>query len=132
MRGAIEIIVTPRIQISRRGSEMRSNVSFLAATLLLSASLAAQKPAWQPAPGHLTLNLWPQGAPGAPANAAAEADVTTAKDNVIAGRPVIRLGNVSTPTLTIYSPAANTGAAVVVFPGGAYRILAIDLEGTEV
>jgi acetyl esterase/lipase len=26
----------------------------------------------------------------------------------------------------------NTGAAVVVFPGGSYRILAIDLEGTEV
>jgi hypothetical protein len=26
----------------------------------------------------------------------------------------------------------NTGAAVVVFPGGGYQILAIDLEGTEV
>ena len=33
----------------------------------------------------------------------------------------------------VYSPKANnTGAAVVVFPGGGYRILAIDLEGTEV
>lgn len=112
---------------------MRRQLSFLATVLFLSASLAAQKPAWQPAPGHLTLNLWPQGAPGAPANSAAEADMTTAKDNVIAGKPVLRLGNVSTPTLTVYSPTAkNTGAAVVVFPGGAYRILAIDLEGTEV
>jgi acetyl esterase/lipase len=62
-----------------------------------------------------------------------EMDTTTAKDNLIAGRPVIRLGNVSTPTITLYSPAGkNTGAAAVVFPGGAYRILAIDLEGTEV
>ncbi|MGC1089614.1 MAG: alpha/beta hydrolase [Candidatus Acidiferrum sp.] len=62
-----------------------------------------------------------------------EADMTTPKDNVIAGRRVIRLGNVSTPTLTLYTPASNnTGAAVIVFPGGAYRILAIDLEGTEV
>ena len=26
----------------------------------------------------------------------------------------------------------NTGAAIVVFPGGGYQILAIDLEGTEV
>ncbi len=108
-------------------------LSFLAAAMLLSTALFAQKPAWQPAPGHLTMDLWPRGAPGAQPNPAAEIDTTTAKDNVIAGKPVIRLGNVSTPTLTVYSPKEkNTGAAVVVFPGGAYRILAIDLEGTEV
>ena len=41
--------------------------------------------------------------------------------------------NVSRPTMTVYSPkGANTGAAVVVFPGGGYSVLAIDLEGTEV
>jgi hypothetical protein len=35
--------------------------------------------------------------------------------------------------MTPYSPKEkNTGAAVVVFPGGGYWILAIDLEGTEV
>ena len=97
------------------------------------AVLIAQKPAWEPAPGHLTLPLWPSRAPGAPANPPAEADMTTAKDNLIAGKPVIRLGNVSSPTLTIYAPAQNnTGAAVVVFPGGGYNILAIDLEGSEV
>jgi acetyl esterase/lipase len=112
---------------------MRRQILFLASLLFLSASLLAQKPAWQPAPGHLTVDLWPHGAPGAQPNAAAEADMTTAKDQVIAGKPVIRLGNVSTPTLTVYSPTGkNTGATVVVFPGGAYRILAIDLEGTEV
>ena len=59
--------------------------------------------------------------------------MTTPKDNLIAGRPLIRLGNVSKPTLTVYKPTGhNTGAAIVVFPGGGYRILAIDLEGTEV
>jgi acetyl esterase/lipase len=59
--------------------------------------------------------------------------MTTAKDNLIAGLPVVRLGNVSAPTLTLYTPkGSNTGAAVVVFPGGGYNILAIDLEGTEV
>jgi acetyl esterase/lipase len=98
-----------------------------------SAPLAAQKPAWEPAPGHLTLPLWPTGAPGAPANPPAEADMTAAKDNLIAGKPLVRLGNVSSPTLTIYAPSRNnTGAAVIVFPGGGYNILAIDLEGTEV
>jgi acetyl esterase/lipase len=106
---------------------------FLAAILFSSSSLLAQKPAWEPAPGHLTLPVWPQSPPGAQPNAGPEIDTTTAKDNLIAGKPLIRLGNVSAPTLTLYSPASkNTGAAVVVFPGGAYRILAIDLEGTEV
>jgi acetyl esterase/lipase len=59
--------------------------------------------------------------------------MTTAKDGPIAGKPLLRIGNVSNPTLTLYTPKENnTGAAVVVFPGGGYRILAIDLEGTEV
>lgn len=98
-----------------------------------AAGLFAQAPAWQPAPGHTTLPLWPNGAPGAVPNPPAEIDTTTAKDALVAGKPLIRLGNVSSPTLTLYTPSGrNTGAAVVVFPGGAYRILAIDLEGTEV
>ena len=59
--------------------------------------------------------------------------MTTAKDGRPGGRAVIRIGNVSNPTLTVYTPKINNaGAAVVVFPGGGYRILAIDLEGTEV
>lgn len=104
---------------------------FLAAAS--SAIVLAQPPAWQPAPGHITLPLWPGVAPGSPANAPAEVDTTTAKDPLVAGKPVIRLGNVSKPTLTLYAPKGqNTSAAVVVFPGGGYRILAIDLEGTEV
>lgn len=98
-----------------------------------SSSLLAQKPAWEPAPGHTTLALWPQGAPGAQPNLGLEVDTTTAKEPLIAGKPIVRLGNVSVPTLTLYTPTGkNTGAAVVVFPGGGYRILAIDLEGTEV
>ncbi len=103
---------------------------FLAAVVI---SVFAQKPAWQPAPGHITIDIWPHEAPGAQPNPGPEVDTTTAKDNLIAGKPVIRLGNVSTPTITLYMPSGkNTGAAVVVFPGGSYHILAIDLEGTEV
>jgi acetyl esterase/lipase len=112
---------------------MRVCLVAFAVVAALSSVLIAQNPAWQPAPGHMTLALWPHGAPGALPNAAAEADMTTAADKAIAGKAVIRLGNVSKPTLTVYSPAGkNTGAAVVLFPGGAYRIVAIDLEGTEV
>ena len=112
---------------------MRTCLSPIAAVGVLSLSLFAQKPAWQPTPGHPTLVLWPHGAPGTAAASATEIDTTTAKDRLVAGKPVIRLGNVSTPTLTVYSPPhKNTGAAIVVFPGGSYHILAIDLEGTEV
>jgi acetyl esterase/lipase len=112
---------------------MRKLLLFVAATVGLSTLLFAQKPAWQPAPGHLTLPIWPHGAPGAPPNPGPEVDTTTAKDNLIAGRPLIRLGTVTSPTLTFYAPKTNnTGAAVVVFPGGGYKILAMDLEGTEV
>lgn len=105
----------------------------LIAVIALSAGLFGQKADCQSAPGKLSLELWPHGAPGAQANSAPEADTTTAKDNLVAGKPVIRLGHVSTPTLTVYaSRQKNGGAAVVVFPGGAYQILAMDLEGTEV
>ena len=105
----------------------------LAILVAISPALHAQQSGWPPAPSHLTLPVWPGVAPGAPANPPAEADTTTAKDNLIAGKPLIRLGNVSTPTLTLYKATSNnTGAAIVVFPGGGYNILAIDLEGTEV
>jgi acetyl esterase/lipase len=105
----------------------------VAASIVLCPALFAQKPGWQPPPGHVTLNLWPQGAPGAAAASTPEVDTTTVKDNLIAGKPLIRLGNVSVPTLTVYEPKGKySGAAVVVFPGGGYHILAIDLEGTEV
>src|SRR5258707_13926780 len=59
--------------------------------------------------------------------------MTTAKGGRPGGRAVIRIGNVSNSRLTVYTPKINNaGAAVVVFPGGGYKILAIDLEGSEV
>ena len=63
-----------------------------------------------------------------------EHDATTAKDNLVGGKTVVRLTNISIPTLTFYPAPANhnTGAAVIVFPGGGYRILALDLEGSEI
>ncbi|MGC4056461.1 MAG: alpha/beta hydrolase [Paludibaculum sp.] len=78
--------------------------------------------------------IWPKGAPGEKGDLGPEADTTKADGALVAGRRIIRLGNVSEPTIAIY-PAPknrNSGAAVVVFPGGGYNILALDLEGTEV
>lgn len=79
--------------------------------------------------------LWPGTPPDEVKPLPPEADeFKSPPDPLIAGRPIIRLGNVSTPTITIYrpDPAKDTGATVVVCPGGGYYILALDLEGTEV
>jgi len=115
------------------GSLMRKLLVAVAAVVTISVAVLAQQPAWQPAPGHVTLNLWPHGAPGAQANPVPEINATTDKDRLVGGKPILRLGNVSTPSLTVYAPKGDDlRTAVVVFPGGAYRILAIELEGTEV
>ena len=80
------------------------------------------------------IDLWPTGAPGEQGDIGEEKDMTKPTENLVAGKRLIRLGNVTKPTLTIYKPAPekDTGAAVVVCPGGGYSILALDLEGTEV
>ena len=93
---------------------------------------SAQKPDWQPSPGHTQIPIWPGAVPDAQPVARPEY-ATTAKSDLVAGRPWIAVENVSRPTMTVYSPKGkNTGVAVVVFPGGGFQILAIDLEGTEV
>jgi acetyl esterase/lipase len=80
------------------------------------------------------ISLWPGTPPGDKGGLGAEKDTTKPTDALIAGKPLIRLGLVSNPTVTLYRApqATNTGATVVVFPGGGYSILAMDLEGTEV
>ena len=103
---------------------VRNYLFFIVALIAIAPIANAQQ---------FTLPLWPNGAPelykGPP-----EADITKPTDPLIAGKPLMHLSNVSTPTLTVYKPADsnNSGAAVLVFPGGGYRILAYDLEGTEV
>jgi len=94
--------------------------------------VSAQQTTWQPSPGHTQVPIWPGVVPDAQPVAGPEV-AKTGKDFLVAGRPIVAVSNVSRPTMTVYSPSGNnTGAAVVVFPGGGYQILAIDLEGTEV
>jgi hypothetical protein len=70
---------------------------------------------------------------GACAQRVAGPEVASTVNDLVASRPWVQVENVSRPTMTVYSPKGeNTGAAMVVFPGGGYQILAIDLEGTEV
>ena len=80
--------------------------------------------------------IWPGRAPGAPADLPPEVNVTTAKDGSPAGRPVYRIGNVVTPTITLYKAEnerrSGVRPGVVVFPAAVMCVSAIDIEGTEV
>lgn len=112
-------------------------VRHLAATLLIlggalaPTSTLSQSLARDP---DLVMPIWPEKPPGDAQTLPPEQDTSKANDRSVAGKPVVRIGNVSTPTLAIYRPAKekDTGAAVVICPGGGHRILAYDLEGTEV
>jgi len=103
--------------------------SILAISLLALMCVHSQAHAavWQPSPGHVQVPIWPGTPPDAVPDATPEA---VAADWA-------KVTDVSRPTMTMYSPhdsntGHNTGAAMVVFPGGGYQMLAMDLEGTEI
>ena len=78
--------------------------------------------------------VWPKLAPGEPADAPAESEFTDGGTLFVAGKAIYLLTNVSKPELAIYKPEASidTGASVIICPGGAHKLLAYDLEGVEV
>ena len=99
--------------------------------VLAAGGVSAQTSAWQPSPGHTQIPIWPGAVPDA--QPGPEEETTAVTDELVAGKPLVGVGHVTRPTMTVYSPSGrNTGVAVMVFPGGGYQDLAIDLEGTEV
>jgi acetyl esterase/lipase len=100
--------------------------------VLVFGDLRAQGDVWQPSPGHRQIPIWPEAAPDAQPVPGPEY-CTVRNDSLAAGKPWVAVGDVSRPTMTVYPPKGkNRNVAVVVFPGGGYDVLAIDLEGTEV
>ena len=91
------------------------------AAACLGTALGGEPAVWQPSPGHTQIPIWPGAVPDVQAVPGPETHTQGA------------VTNVTRPTMTVYAPnGKNTGAAVVVFPGGGFEVLAIDLEGTEV
>lgn len=89
--------------------------------LLTSHIFAADRP---------VIEVWPGKAPGETKEIGPEESRPPQPKQ----REVIRLTNISKPTLTLYQPpeGKRNGAAVIIAPGGGYSILAWDLEGTEI
>src|SRR5258708_5942687 len=79
----------------------------------------------------VTMKLWPNGAPGTPTTK--EPETSFERPALVSGIGQMTLvANVTDPTLAVYRPASPNGAAILVFPGGAYQWIAIDIAGTEV
>jgi acetyl esterase/lipase len=117
----------------------RLGAATLALFLIAGATQDAEaQSGWQPASGRTQISLWPGNSPHARTGVGAEAvhhavDVGTGTEKLIGGKPYSYVENVTQPTITIYSPTTrNTGAAVIVYPGGGFNVLAMDIEGTEV
>lgn len=109
---------------------------FLTALAGAAYAASADTAPTQDAAGSVSkpMPLWNQTPPGEKGGIGEEKDTSPVDANGKRKDDIIRLGNVSQPTITVYRPAREkeTGAAVLVCPGGGYTILAMNLEGTEV
>jgi acetyl esterase/lipase len=102
-----------------------STIAFPLVCLFAMTLLAETQP-------PVTMKLWPHGAPGMPVTTQPETSVNRPELNGTRGS-ITRITNVTEPTLSVYRPTGvNSGAAIVVFPGGGYNWLAMDIEGSEV
>lgn len=87
------------------------------------------KPAPPAAPDDVeTIKLWTGDPPGAP-TAMPDAKLRRA---ATAGRSDVRLSGVAAPVLFVYRPAKPSGVGLIVMPGGGYRSLSLQNEGTNV
>lgn len=84
-------------------------------------------PAGLPQPTE-TIDLWPKGAPGAPANLPVETVNERSTDAQLTDRAVL---GISRPRMAVFRPARANGAAVLITPGGGYRWVVVDKEGYE-
>lgn len=114
------------IPVKLRLSKYRCRMGAVAMTVVWASATLAAEP--------IVIDLWSDQMPGDVRDLPSEADQTKPADKLIAGRPIVRLGNVSRPQIAVYRPDAvkANGAAMLICPGGGHHILAYDLEGIEV
>ena len=88
---------------------------------------------WEPENGGTQLPLWPANVPLAEPDSGAHPEYTGNGSPLVAGRKWHWATYITRPTMTIYPPKGrNTGAAMLVIPGGGFYAVATDLEGTEI
>jgi acetyl esterase/lipase len=76
-----------------------------------------------------TIELWPAGPPGMPAKPPVEEIVERSRDALMHNRTIT---GIVRPRLTVFRPERANGSALLVIPGGGYRLIAFDHEGYAV
>lgn len=88
---------------------------------------------WQPGSDGEQVPLWPADVALAKPDSGDRPEATGNGSPTVGGRKWHWATYVTRPTLTIYRPRSqNTGAAMLVLPGGGFYAVAMDLEGTEI
>lgn len=88
---------------------------------------------WQPTDGGTQVPLWPVHVALTKPDSGDHPETTGNGSPTVAGRKWHWATYVTRPTMTIYQPKGpNTGAAMLVIPGGGFHAVATDLEGTEI
>lgn len=100
---------------------MKTSALVIASCLLTGLPATAAEPT-------LTLNVWPDKAPGETGRLAPEKT-----EFYTTPLPKKQVTNVSQPTLEVFRPAKekDNGAAIVICPGGGFNVLMMDYEGED-
>jgi acetyl esterase/lipase len=91
-----------------------------AALLLVLASASPAMAQYRPTQG-VTVSLWPNGAPG-----------YESRRNLPEVAKDYWVRNVNNPSLTVFRPVHQNGAAVIVIPGGGHSLIVWTTEGVNV
>ena len=88
---------------------------------------------WQPGAGGTQMPLWPASVALAKPDSGDRAETTGNGSPLAAGRKWHWATYVTRPTMTVFRPRGrDSGAAMLVVPGGGFYAVAMDLEGTEI
>lgn len=122
----------------QHNSSKRKKIPYIGKSLSLAVSFALallnpgfgseEQSKWQPPGAHSQVEIWPGAAPDA-AELAGNETMSLSRE----AKPISTIGKVSRPTMTVFlAQVKKPGAAVLVFPGGGYEVLAMGHEGSEV
>jgi acetyl esterase/lipase len=120
---AVSANIDAPAQVSSKGSPLERSwfKSFCGHAGLAAIAMSGGPALAQYTPANPTVvSIWPEGASGSEAR---RGEPEVAKDYWVR--------NVQNPSLTIFRPAQQNGAAVIVIPGGAHKLIVWTTEGVN-
>lgn len=116
-----------------RGDPADQTAPALGSSVRVDVPKVEREGVWQPTADGTQIPLWPADVPLAKPDSGDHPEATGNGSPTVGGRKWHWASYVTRPTMTIYRPKGrNTGAAMLVIPGGGFHAVATDLEGTEI